>query len=473
MSQRRRCKVLATVGPASWESEKLEEMIEAGVDGFRFNFSHGSVSDFLPLVKKIRQKSEEASKPVACLADLQGPKIRLGELKDERRLESGEEVEFHSGEDESDGPGLPINLDSLLTDLEEGHDIFIADGQIQLKVKEVGKTGLRAEVVYGGDIGSNKGVNLPDSDVSLPALTAEDREELERAVNNDFDMVALSFVRSAADLQPVQKIIKRANSQIDLVAKIETERALVNLDEILSQVEGVMVARGDLGVEIGHKRVPYQQKEIIRRANSRGKFVITATQMLESMVKKSTPTRAETSDVANAVLDGSDTVMLSGETAVGAYPLKSVETMIEIIETTESDFKQRLKQLSMEVERPGEEISVSMVNAAARCAREINARAVVIPTFSGSTARMISNTYTPCPLIALCASQTTLQKTALYRNVYSCPLEVIEDTDELVGRAKQTCGELELVSSGDKIVLLAGLPLAEPGITNLIHVIEI
>ncbi len=477
MTEQRRCKILATVGPATAEPDKIEQLIEAGVNGFRFNFSHGGIEDFRPLITKIREISRERGEAVACLADLQGPKLRIGvNLSSELSVEPGQEVAVYpAGEAEEPdfNPAIPISCSSLLTDLKPGENIYINDGQIQLQIKGETPVALLTVVKRGGIVAPKKGVNLPDSELSFPALTEKDKADLEGIIKADFDFIALSFVRRPEDLKPVREAIEAIEKPIDLIAKIETRLALENLPEIIGEVEGVMVARGDLGVEIGHRRVPYYQKEIIRQANSRGKIVITATQMLESMIKNSSPTRAETSDVANAVLDGSDVVMLSGETAVGDYPVETVETMNEIINSTESDFKQQLRELSADLEQPGREVAVSMVNAAARSAWEIAARAVVIPTFSGSTARLLSNTYTPCPLIALCASPTARQKSALYRNVYPWPLEVIDSTDRLVEEVKRVVKKLKIAREGEKIVLLAGLPLAKPGITNMIYVIEI
>lgn len=477
MASRRRCKVLVTIGPAIEEKAQIKQLLEAGVDGFRFNFSHGTLEDFLPLIDRIREISRELEKPVACLADLPGPKLRVGSsLESALNLNVGEEVvvyEPDSGFSVDSSRAFPVDCETLFEDVEPGESIYVNDGQVQLEIREVKQGAVFTRVQQAGLVQADKGVNLPDSDLSLHALTEADRQALTGIVQADFDLVALSFVRSARDLELAQETIAAEDSQVDLIAKIETKPALQNLEEIISEVQGVMVARGDLGVEISHRRVPFYQKEIIKRANRRGKIVITATQMLESMIEQPSPTRAETSDVANAVLDGSDVVMLSGETAVGNYPVEAVKTMVEIIDSTESDFQQELREISTDIQEPSREVAVSMVNAAARCAREIEARAVVIPTFSGSTARMFSNTYTPCPVIALCASSTTRQKSALYRNVYPWPLEVIDNTDQLVKEVKRVTRELELVEPGEKVVLLAGLPLAEAGITNMSYVIEI
>jgi len=372
-----------------------------------------------------------------------------------------------------DQPALPVSYEKLLEEVGSGEEVYINDGLVQLEVTENTEIFLRTEVITGGELFSRKGVNLPGSDLKVPALTDRDQKDLEEIIKADFDMVALSFVRRPEDLRPVRKLLHKSDRPVDLIAKIECRHALDNLDEIIKEVEGVIVARGDLGVEISPQRVPYYQKQIIKRANRRGRIVITATQMLESMTHSPRPTRAETSDVANAVIDGSDVVMLSGETAIGDYPARAVETMVEIIRATEQDFSPTRGNLDIDAAGESKKSAVSICNAAAGCVNELGVRAMVVPTFSGFTARLASNLDVDSPIIAFCPSLTTLQKTALYRNVQPCVLEMMEDTDELIDAVSEMVCSRGLARQGDRLLLLAGLPLSKPGVTNFMYIIEI
>lgn len=474
----RKTKILITVGPACSDEETLRSLMEAGVNGFRFNFSHGSMEAHRSSLNRVRQISSELDQPVACLADLQGPKIRVGELEDEpMTVEQGTTYCLYpAGEEHTHGNStkqIPINYEFLLDDVEKGDEIYMNDGQIELVVEHVDEGCVQARSLVEGLLWSRKGVNIPGADLSVNAMTEKDFDDLEQIIKHDFDYVALSFVCRASDLDPARELLEQADRNMDLIAKIESRRALDHLDEIIDGSEGVIVARGDLGVEIGVERVPFHQKNMIRKANSRGKIVITATQMLESMIEKPVPTRAEVSDVSNAILDGSDVVMLSGETAVGDYPVRSVEAMAEIIEATESDFEEHLMELVSTVQEGAEKQAISMSNSAARVANEIDARAIVAPTASGFTARMVSNTYSFCPIIALSFDRTTRQKTALYRNVIPYSLRKMNDTDELIEASASVARELGYAAEGDPVVLLTGLPIREPGVTNFLHVLNV
>ncbi|MFP4687623.1 MAG: pyruvate kinase [bacterium] len=474
---KRGCKILITFGPAIADPEKLRQLIRRGVNGFRFNFSHGNIENHRPWLDKIRKISEEEGKVVACMADLQGPKIRLGELDEEPvLLQDNQEVLLYPANSEapkSSQPVLPVSYDSLLQEIEVGEEVYINDGLVQLEISAKEDNFLRAQVITGGELSSRKGVNLPGSDLKIPAMTDQDREDLEEIIRSDFDMVALSFVRRPRDLCPVRKLLHKSDRPVDLIAKIECRQALENLDAIIKEVEGVIVARGDLGVEITQQRVPYYQKQIIQRANRRGRIAITATQMLESMIHNQRPTRAETSDVANAVIDGSDVVMLSGETAIGNYPLRAAEAMIEIIRATEQDFSPARDELDIDAAGEEKKSAVSICNAAADCVNDLGVRALVVPTFSGFTARLASNLNVDSLIIAFCPSITTLQKTALYRNVQPCVLEMMENTDELIEAVSEMVISRGIATSGDRLLLLAGLPLSKPGVTNFLHLIEI
>lgn len=476
----RRTKILVTVGPSSQDEQTLRKLIGRGVDGFRFNFSHGTMDDFRPQLNTIRSLSDELGHHVTCLADLQGPKIRVGKLEDEPlTLEKEQTVLLFASDSPPDelsrdvDARLPIAHSSIVDDCQIDSTIYVNEGQVTLTVEEKTENSIVARVQEAGTVWSDKGINLPDSEFSVPPMTPKDERDLEAIVREDFDMVALSFVRQASDLDKAREILDRTDRAVDLLAKIESQKALRNLEGIISAVEGIIVARGDLGVEIGPERVPYQQKRMIREANRRGRIVITATQMLETMIDNSLPTRAEVSDVANAVLDGSDVVMLSGETAIGQNPVRAAETMSNIVRATETDFREELAELAEDLDELDVRIGATMSNAATRVANEIDAQAIVAPTSSGFTARMISKTSPLCPIVTLSFNESTLQKTALYRNVIPYPLEKINDTGVLIEKTKTVVKDLGFADPGDKIVLLAGLPIDQGGVTNLLHVIEL
>lgn len=471
--------MLVTLGPASSSEDTIESLVESGVDGFRFNFSHGDMSDFKPLLDTVRRCSREANREVACMADLQGPKIRVGKLDEEPlNLPEGTEVIIHP---QSSRPAnlpedkniLPISHKNLVRDFKVGTNIYVNEGKITLEVTERGDGFLTGTVREGGRTWSDKGVNVPDADFHVPAMTEKDKRDLQKIVSEDFDMVALSFVREASDLIDARDILGQSDRPIDLLAKIESKKALGNLDEIIDNVEGIIVARGDLGVEIGPERVPFHQKRMIKKANRKGRIVITATQMLESMISHPVPTRAEVSDVANAVLDVSDGVMLSGETAVGEYPVKATKYMDNIVKTTEEDFREELVELSPDLAEIEYKIGATMSNAAAQVANDVQARAIVAPSSSGFTVRMVSKTYPVCPIIALSFHSTTRQKSSLYRNVKPYSIEEISSTEELIDESIRIVRELDLAEAGDSIVLLTGLPIDRGGITNLLHVIDV
>ncbi|MFB6357359.1 MAG: pyruvate kinase [bacterium] len=474
----RTTKILITVGPSTHDHDTVCELINQGVDGFRFNFSHGEIDQHLEILSMIRECARNQNRTVACLADLQGPKIRLGKLSDDPLyLAEGSDVILAYEEELPDysgsNPVLPIDYKHITDDLKTGDTVFLNDGQIKLTVETEKKNHLEAHVNIGGNIWSRKGVNIPTTELTVPALTEKDREQLEMIVEEDFDLVALSFVRRAEDVEPARGIINNTGEAIDLVAKIESRIALDNLDGIIDQVEGIMVARGDLGAEIGSERVPFQQKMMIEKANSRGKFVVTATQMLESMIEHPTPTRAEVSDVANAILDGSDVLMLSGETAVGEFPVEAATTMKQIIRDTEDDFYDTMTAEGTEMDCDERKMAVAMSNAAAKVAREVEASAIVAPTASGSTARFMSNTYPGCPVLVPSFNKKTRQKTAIYRNVTPIKLKKITNTDRLMDEAVRLAQESEVADTGDQIVLITGLPITEPGVTNFLHVLDV
>lgn len=455
-------KILSTLGPASFDEAVLSDLLSA-VDGVRFNFSHSTVDEHVEKARAIRSEDRN----VTCLADLPGGKYRL---RDEQPITDLDEQDEVSVGYESVDIHLPDTLD--LDDFEEEDTVQISDGTIKIVLSKQKKQSWTATVKRGGRIESGDGLTLPDRSAFSAALTSQDREYLKRILDEPFDMVALSFVRNAEDVKEAAKIIRSKSGDVrpDLIAKIETEAALDNIDGILDYVEGVMVARGDLGAEVGVERVPYEQKRLIERANQQGKIVITATQMLDSMVQSQTPTRAEVSDVANAVLDGSDVVMLSEETAIGDYPLEAVRTMRNVIRRAEQDFQNDLDDpVSLSQHDPPTAASLS--RAAAGVAQRVQGSAVAVFTTSGFSARLMSKTHPDCPIISLCTTAEAYRKTRLYRNIEPMQLETPDSTDALIESVRHTVRGRSDIGEGP-IIVLGGLPLQQTRITNFLHVIE-
>ncbi|MBT3605605.1 MAG: pyruvate kinase, partial [Candidatus Latescibacteria bacterium] len=381
----KKAKIVSTLGPASSSEIMLEQLIAAGVDVFRFNFSHGTQDEHSELVGRVRMVAQRMQRPVAILQDLQGPKIRVGKLAEEPiPLEVGEKITITTRDVPGDKTCVPTTYESLPRDVKPADRVLLDDGNIELIVREVFGTDVVCEVVVGGDLKSNKGINLPGVRVSAPSLTSKDRSDLEVGIALDVDYVALSFVREPDDVREVQHIIEQAGKDIPVIAKLERSEAIDRLDEILEVAGGVMVARGDLGVEVSPEDVPVIQKRIILAANQAGVLVITATQMLESMTDNPRPTRAEASDVANAIFDGTDAVMLSGETAVGKYPVRTVEMMSRIIETAEASMTSDPPILS--VQGPAGSLSFpdAIGQAAAAVSAGVSTKAIVAFTQSGA-----------------------------------------------------------------------------------------
>src|SRR3954462_570494 len=372
----RRTKIVATLGPSSDTPEMLRALVAAGMDAARLNLSHGTHKEHAELFRRIRQVADDAGRPVAIIADLQGPKIRVGDLPEPVVLRKGEAITV-CAEDKCRDNDLPVAPAVVGEVLKPGHDVLIDDGLVRLRVDEVADGRVRCEVIVGGSVSSHKGVNLPGVPLPIPSLTRKDTEDLEFAMRLGVDYVALSFVRSPADVRDLRALIEQAGSHAHVIAKIEKSEAVDVLDEILEETDAIMVARGDLGVEIGVAEVPLLQKRIILRSLEEGKPVITATQMLESMIEHAEPTRAEASDVANAVLDGSSALMLSGETAVGEYPVAAVAYMDRIARVVETSLGYR-----HQMPDPGDETTAgrAMSNAACDLAEALGARAILVPT---------------------------------------------------------------------------------------------
>jgi pyruvate kinase len=462
----RRTKIVATLGPASDDLDSLRALADAGMDGARLNFSHGSHADAARRAESIRAVQAEIGRPLCLIADLQGPKLRIGELDAPVLLERGRDITLVGGEHAVDG-SLPVSPAVIGDVLRPGHDVLIDDGLIRLKVHEIEHGRVHCAVVVGGAVSAHKGVNLPGVPLPIPSMTRKDTMDLEVALGLGADFVALSFVRSAADIRDLRKLISDAGSRAGVIAKIEKAEAVETLDEILAETDAVMVARGDLGVEIGPAAVPLLQKRIILRSLERGKPVITATQMLESMIHQAEPTRAEASDVANAILDGTSAVMLSGETAVGDYPLESVQTMDEIARAVEPSLGYR-HEIPEADEAPS--VGNAMSNAACDIAEALRAAAILVPTFSGRTASMVARLRPRRPIVGLSHHQYALQQMAVEWGV--TPLYITEQpgVEDLWSLAIESAREAGIVQSGDRVVITAGTAVNIAGSTNVIKV---
>lgn len=465
MTPFRRTKILATLGPASDSSERIEQLILAGADGFRLNFSHGNHDYFRPLVQRIREASKKIGKPVAILQDLQGPKIRTGKLADGKPVHLIPGSRFVITTRKIDGNAMIVSTSylGLPHDVKAGDRILVDDGAIELKVLNVQDNEVETEVMTGGMLNEKQGINLPGVNVSAPSLTDKDQTDALFGMELSVDYVALSFVRSAVDIQKLRAVLGNSDSRI--IAKIEKPEAVNNLAEILEASDGVMVARGDLGVELPAERIPLLQKMIIEHANRNEKLVITATEMLESMVDHARPTRAEASDVANAILDGTDVLMLSQETATGLYPEKAVKTMAAIASFTESDedvFR------NTERLRPQHLVNFThaIVHSARRAAEVMKTKAILVFTQSGYTAELLSCQRPPCTIFAFTPHTRTLQLLSLVWGVYPLTIDLLSDPNEMVHHAEKKLLETKLMERGETVVIVTGTQPAR-GATNI------
>jgi pyruvate kinase len=437
------------------------------IDGARLNFSHGTHADHAETAGLIREARAEQERPVALIADLQGPKLRIGELAgDGVVLTRGEHVTI-AGEDVAREDDLPVAPAVLGSVLQVGHDVLIDDGAVRLRVQGVDRGRATCEVLVGGTVHAHKGVNLPGVPLPIPSLTRKDIDDLQFALELGCDFVALSFVRTASDVQALKTLIEASNSTAHVIAKIEKAEAVTVLEDILRFADAVMVARGDLGVEIGAAEVPLLQKRIILRALERGKPVITATQMLESMIHAPEPTRAEASDVANAILDGTSAIMLSGETAIGDYPLESVAYMDRIARAVEPSLGYR-HEIPTADEEPT--IGQAMSNAACDIAEALSATALLVPTFTGSTASAVARLRPRRPILGLTHHDHSLHHMALEWGVTGLKIPECADVEELWATSMEASRRSGIVEPGDRIVITAGTAVNIPGSTNVIKV---
>jgi pyruvate kinase len=453
----RRAKILATIGPASRDPIILEAMLAAGVDGVRINMSHGIYEEKAEDIRLARTAAERMNRPLAVLADLSGPKIRTRTLKDHRpvTLKANQQFTITTREVDGDSTQVATNYPRMPQDVHVGARVLLDDGAIELRVESTTETDIVTRVINGGTLGERKGINLPGITLPIPSLTAKDRDDLKWAAQQGVDYFALSFVRSGADCLEAKKLIEAAGSRAPLIAKIEKAEAIDQLDSIIATADGVMVARGDLGVETSVELVPVYQKTIIEQANEAGKLVITATQMLQSMVASPRPTRAEATDVANAVWDGSDCLMLSGETATGQYPVAAVATMARIIETAETRNEERSIVHKL-VGRQTGHVSRALCEAAAFAADEMNSRIIAVFTESGLMARRLSSLRPDQRIIALTSSREVMNELSLLWGVESAITSRSRSTEELLKLGEQTLLKADLVEIGETVVIMAG-----------------
>jgi len=466
---RRKTKIVCTIGPASESPPVLEALIQAGMDVARLNFSHGTPEDHLEKIKNIRRIADRLKRPVSILQDLAGPKIRVGKVKDGgAELERGEEFTLTTREVLGDEKKVFVSYAPLPQEVKTGDTILLSDGTIELQVLKSKTEDVLCQVVVGGTLTSHKGVNFPSGTILASPFTEKDREDLRFGLKNGVDLISLSYIREAADIEGVKRILKKESVDIPVIAKIERKEALENIDEILSVSDGIMVARGDLGVETPLEKIPNVQKRLIRKANDLGKPVITATQMLRSMVDHTRPTRAEVADVVNAIYDGTDAVMLSEETASGQFPVEALKMMASIAQAAEEEFP---FDLFMKKGSRGEgDLPPAISYAASLVAEEVGAAAIVTPTESGSTVRWVSRLRPRQPILALSRHLSTIRRLNLSWGVQPVLVEDWKDTDDMLEQSKRIPRELGLASAGDRIVIIAGVPISIPGTTNLIKV---
>ena len=465
-----RTKIVATLGPASTAREVLRGLIDAGLNVARINFSHGTHAQHAERIALVRELADEMGRHVAILGDLQGPRIRIGALSEPVPLEPGADVTLVPESEPVDlGAGeLPITYEALADDVRPGDRVLVDDGLIELTVLDVMGRRVRTRVVHGGPVKSSKGMNLPGVQVSAPSITEKDAADVAFAIEQRLEYVALSFVRRAADVEQLRGMLPK---DVFIVAKIEKDQALENIDEILRATDAVMVARGDLGVELPYERVPLAQKLIITAARRLGRPVITATQMLESMIENPRPTRAEASDVANAILDGTDAVMLSAETAAGAYPRLAVQAMrriIEEIETHPLPGAGAHDGSSQQGTRVATEDAIAAATVAA--ARQLAAPVIVVFSKSGFTARVVAAHRPPVPVLALTDQARTARQLALVWGAVPAVVPTVGSYEEMVDLGLAAASERGLANAGDRVVVTAGVPVGVPGTTNTLKV---
>jgi pyruvate kinase len=467
----RRSKIVCTIGPASDHPDMLKKMILAGMNVARLNFSHGTHEEHGRRAAAVRRAAAEVGANVAIMLDTKGPEIRIGHFKDEPVFLTGNAtVTLTTDEIEGDSQRIPVTYKGLPGDVKEGDAILIADGLIKLEVLSTTATEVMCRVVNGGKLTSQKGINLPGIKVNLPAVTQKDIQDITFGVEQGFDFIAASFIRRASDVLAIRQVLEELGSNINIISKIESRQAVNNLDEIISVSDGIMVARGDLGVEIPVEEVPLVQKDIIKRCNLLGKPVVTATQMLDSMINNPRPTRAEASDVANAIFDGTDAIMLSGETAAGKYPLESVVMMARIAERAETSLRYEDVLAKKSSPLPQHTVTDAISFATCSSAHYLGAAAIITTTASGHTAKMVAKYRPATPIIAVTPNEDVMRKLALTWGVKPLLTTHKNSTDEMMEVAVEAALRAGLVKGGDLIIFTAGVPAGVQGTTNLLRV---
>ena len=463
----RRAKIVCTIGPATASAEQIQALVDAGMDVARINRSHGTAQEHEEVIERVRRASQNSGRGVAVLVDLQGPKIRLETFEEgPQYLEIGDTFTITT----RDVPGtkelVGTTFKGLPGDCAPGDRLLIDDGNVAVRVVEVSATDVVTRVEVPGYVSDHKGLNLPGVAVSVPAMSEKDEEDLRWGLQVDADFIALSFVRSAADIDSVHAIMDEYGKRLPVIAKIEKPQAVEALAEIVDAFDGIMVARGDLGVEMPLEDVPLVQKRAIELARRAAKPVIVATQVMDSMIKNPRPTRAEASDCANAILDGADAVMLSGETSVGAFPIEAVRTMARIVESTEENGGERIAALGpVELDRAS-----AICGAAAVIAEKLDARFLVTFTQSGTSARMLSRLRTPIPMLAFTPLESTRRQLALSWGIQAYRVPEVAHTDDMVWQVDQVAQSARLAEVGDEMVIVAGMPPGTPGSSNLLRV---
>jgi pyruvate kinase len=467
----RKTKIICTLGPATDDENVLRELFLSGMDVARFNFSHATHEEHLERLQKIEKLRAELGIPVATLLDTKGPEIRLGTFKDGKKihLKEGQTFTLTSREVEGDEKQVSISYPNLIYDIDAGTTILIDDGLVEMTVKDVTATDVICTVKNGGIISDRKGVNVPGVHLSMPFISDKDREDILFGIRHNFDFIAASFVSTADDIKEIRKMLNKHNSQTKVIAKIENYHGVEHIDEIIKISDGIMIARGDMGVEIPYEEVPVLQKMIIKKVYQAGKQVITATQMLDSMIKNPRPTRAETTDVANAIYDGTSAIMLSGETAAGAYPVEALKTMVKITVRTEADIDYK-KRFRLQELCQSPDITDAISRATVTTAHDLNAKMIITVTTSGKTARMISRYRPECQILGCTTDPMVYRQLSMAWGVTPLLIAVEHDTFELFDHAIQAVEDAGYLQDGELAVLTAGVPLGTSGTTNLIKV---
>lgn len=470
----KRTKIVATIGPASRDEETLRQMIRSGMNVARINFSHGDHDTHGETIDRVRRIAEEENSVVAILCDMQGPKIRIGKVANEPYvLEPGQKITFTLDNVPGENGIISLPHPEFVRDIKPGMQLLLDDGNLELVVLSTISNGLICEVVVGGPLSSRKGVTAPTAKLSLSAITEKDREDIEFALRKNTDYLAMSFVRTEEDIREIRWLIRHLGGEVAVIAKIEKQQALENIESIIAISDGIMVARGDLGVETPAEEVPFHQKRIIRLCNEAGKPVITATQMLNSMVENPRPTRAEASDVYNAIIDGTDAVMLSNETAAGRYPIHAVQTMARIAVIAERAIfahRPEIRQVYKPNAEGREAISDAISQATCQIAEVIGSKAIVTSTLTGYTTRRVAKERPRTPILCVTPSDTTQRRMALVWGVIPLLIPEFHTIDEMIGTVVRAAQEAKLVQVGDGLVIIAGVPFGIGGQTNFLKI---